>query len=265
MESGDAIVLASIIIALGAVTITAALIIKKKTAAITLFTLFTIIIAVLIVFKNDLLDFSRNLFPKDYQKVIKSYKPYYKDLSYKKLDLQNTTIDDILFLFGSPHIVLPDSSMFIYGKSEYLEYSFYSTEIKEYLNFFIDSTRILKDVSLIDTIFDYPYNRILEPNYYIIQSKNSMVDFIGEYGYICNDLGKKFYWSYNSIVDNFGKPDLSWISEEDIIRIYKIRRNFFYFRSGKCFAWGASASDGFDPTKVTPLTKNLRFKVWKKY
>jgi hypothetical protein len=275
MELGDSIVLAAIIITLGAVTIAVTLIIRKKTVAITLFSVFTILIALLIVFKNDLLRFSTNIFRQSattYQSSKNQQQNFkYLNLSYKKIDLAKCYLTDIIFLFGKPDVITSDSSILVYGKWETKTPPSYNykwssdqnnfLEAKHKEQFFLNAN-ILKDENYFDSL-NFPNERYFlnGSGHYIISSSESKISFIGELGYQGNDLGKNYNeWQLNTITDNFGKVTNTWISEGDKIRIYQIRNNFFFYDGHTIYAWGISSTDNFDPTHLRPITQSLKFR-----
>ncbi len=268
MELGDSIVLAAIIITLGAVTIAVTLIIRKKTVVITLFSIFTVLIALLIVFKNDLLKFTSNIFEQkdshQSQAIPHRQDAKYLNLSYKSIDLNKSHLSDILFLFGKPDVITPDSTILVYGNwdTKYrppinFRLNWEQTEIQQNKNKsrFLINSNTLREAHFIDSLSYFPYG------HFIITTSASQTTFIGEMDCRGNDLGKSFYdYNLKSLVDNFGVVSNTWISEGDQVRIYQIRANFFFLKDNKCCAWGIASSEIFDPTQLRPITQSLKFR-----
>lgn len=244
MELSEAIVLASIILALGAVIVTTTLILKKKTFAISVFILFVIGIAAIILFKDDLSKFFDTTGTTEYSQTEKS-----KNIRFNDLDPDKVFLKDVIFNWGNPNIFTQDSSYLMYGKVYHwtLEGEIKETDYKkiDYQHYQIKNIQaFIPDM--------------LNQKFFGAFLKNRKVEFLGNH-----KEGDYLNWNLKDVIGHFGEPEKIWISEDYLIRIYQMGDGWFFMSNDKVYAYGVSPNKNLNPNELIPFTEGKRFSIEK--
>ncbi|MBE2189576.1 MAG: hypothetical protein IAE98_08915 [Candidatus Kapabacteria bacterium] len=245
MELSDAIVVAAIILSVGAVIVATTLIVKKKTFAIIVFILFVIGLGASILFKDDLSKFFDTTGTTEYSQTEKS-----KNIRFNDLDPDKVFLKDVIFNWGNPNVFTQDSSFLIYGK---VDYSFgFGVDIKasdyEKMN---NGTYEIKNIQAF--IPD-----MLNQKFFGAFLKNRKMEFLGNH-----KEGDYLNWNLKDVIGHFGEPEKIWISEDYLIRIYQMGDGWFFMSNDKVYAYGVSPNKNFNPNELIPFTEGKRFSIEK--